>query len=159
MVSYTFPPGRRHDELALHWYDGGNMPPAEVFEGTVVDPTSAKKFDLVMVGERGKLLFNRGSTRWIATPEGLVDDLGEVGQSLPRVANEDQEWIDAILGKAGPPLSGFEYSGPFTEAVLLGNVALRLGRGFAWDGGRLEATDAPEAAPLVRRKYRSGWEV
>ena len=80
-------------------------------------------------------------------------------KSIPRVKNEDQEWIDAIRGVGSEPLSGFAYSGPFTETVLLGNLAVRLGKRIDWDGINLKATNAPEAAELIKRPYRKGWEV
>ena len=57
------------------------------------------------------------------------------------------------------PLSGFDYSGPFTETVLLGNLAVRLGKRIKWDGPNLRATNAPEAASIIKREYRKGWEV
>jgi hypothetical protein len=43
--------------------------------------------------------------------------------------------------------------------VLLGNVALRAGRKVLWDAKALRVTNLPEAAPLVRRAYRRGWEL
>jgi hypothetical protein len=69
-----------------------------------------------------------------------------------------REWIDAIRGK-GPALSAFGQSGPFSEMVLLGNVALRAGRKIQWDAKALRVTNLPDAAPLVRRAYRRGWEL
>ena len=78
--------------------------------------------------------------------------------TIPRVSNEDQEWIDACRG--GPAaLSNFDYSGPLTEFVLLGNLAIRLGKKIEWDGPSAKATNAPEAQPLIRREYRKGWEL
>jgi hypothetical protein len=63
-----------------------------------------------------------------------MDDFKEVPMRLPqRPEGEDNdlahhlEWIDACKG-GPPPSSSFpERSGPFTEMVLLGNVALRAG--------------------------------
>lgn len=66
------------------------------------------------------------------------------------------EWLNAIRG--GPaPLSRFELAGPFTEIVLLGNLAVRLGKPLDWDPAGLRVPNAPEAAPLIRRAYRPGW--
>ena len=58
-----------------------------------------------------------------------------------------------------PALSNFASSGPFSETVLLGNLALRLGKRVEWDAKNLVAKNAPEAAPLIRRSYRKGWEL
>jgi hypothetical protein len=66
------------------------------------------------------------------------------------------EWIAACKG--GPPAySNFGYAGPLTEAVLLGNVALRVGKKIEWDGADLKVRNAPEAARFIRREYRKGW--
>jgi predicted dehydrogenase len=57
-VTYQFPAGQYSEDLKFCWYDGNkeerHMPPAEVFEGTEFDPNSAKKLDLIMIGEKGK---------------------------------------------------------------------------------------------------------
>ena len=64
IVTYTFPEGKYNRRMPFVWYDGGNMPEENIFEGTVVDSKSAKKFDLIVIGEKGKLLFKRNSTKW-----------------------------------------------------------------------------------------------
>jgi len=38
-------------------------------------------------------------------------------------------------------------------------VAYRLGKAIEWDAANLVATNAPEAAKLVNKEYRKGWEV
>ena len=42
---------------------------------------------------------------------GLLDNVNPE-KTIPRVKNEDQEWVDAIRGVGSEPLSGFAYSGP-----------------------------------------------
>ena len=158
IVTYTFPEGKYNHKMPFVWYDGGYMPEESVFEGTIVNSQNAKKFDLIIIGEKGKFLFNRNSTKWKTSPEGLLDNVN-LEKTIPRVKNEDQEWVDAIRGVGSEPLSGFAYSGPFTETVLLGNLAVRLGKRIAWDGINLKATNAPEAEELIKRPYRKGWEV
>lgn len=158
IVTYTFPEGKYNHKMPFVWYDGGYMPEESVFEGTIVNSQNAKKFDLIIIGEKGKFLFNRNSTKWKTSPEGLLDNVNPE-KTIPRVKNEDQEWVDAIREVGSEPLSGFAYSGPFTETVLLGNLAVRLGKRIAWDGINLKATNAPEAEELIKRPYRKGWEV
>ena len=43
------------------------------------------------------------------------------------------------------PHGGFDYSGPMTEVILLGNVALRTGEKLAWSGEKMKATNCPNA--------------
>jgi predicted dehydrogenase len=158
-VSYQFPAGKYSSELAFTWYDGGRMPAAEVLaESGMTKEQVASRFDLVMVGEKGKMFFSRSSLDWLITPASTLEDFQPPEPSLPRVANEDVEWIEACKG--GPPaLSRFEDSGPFTETVLLGNLAIRLGEPIQWDGSAMKAVDCPRADRYIHRSYRRGWKL
>ena len=87
--------------------------------------------------------------------ESLLDQAPGIPAEGKRAINE---WIEACRG--GPkPLSSFDYSGPFTEMVLLGNLAVRLGKKIEWDAAALKAKNAPEADELIRRQYRPGWNL
>jgi hypothetical protein len=69
-----------------------------------------------------------------------------------------QEWIAAI--KANKPemcYSRFDIGASLTEIMLLGCVALRVGKKIEWDGPNMCATNAPEAAPFIKRENRPGW--
>ena len=82
--------------------------------------------------------------------------------TIPRARDEDphKEFYDAI--KAGDPLlpqSKFAHSGPFTEMVLLGNLAVRLNKKVEWYTATLSSPNTPEAAALVKREYREGWKL
>ncbi|MEQ1827994.1 MAG: Gfo/Idh/MocA family oxidoreductase [Pirellula sp.] len=119
---------------------------------------SPTRWDLIMVGDKGMMLFNRGSTDWIISDQSRVAQFESVPKSLPRVANEDIEWIESCKG--GPKaLSSFDYAGPFTEAVVLGTVALRLKKKLEWDSKNLKCPNAPEADSLIRCEYRKGWQL
>ena len=68
------------------------------------------------------------------------------------------EWTDACrgVGKASTP---FSYSGPLTEAVLLGTVAGRFpDEEFSWDIEKMSFGNK-KADALVKRSYRKGWEL
>jgi hypothetical protein len=110
-----------------------------------------------MIGEKGKFFFKRNNDKWATSPASLLEDC-DPPRTLPRVVDEDAEWIDACRG--GPaPQGNFDYSGLLTEFVLLGNLAVRLGKKIDWDGKNMKAANAPEAEPLIRREYRKGWEL
>lgn len=158
-VSYTFAPGEYSGDLVYTWSDGGRMPPDEALSGfDLSNEEIARRFDLVMIGDKGKLLFSRGRTEWLTAPGELLEGFEAPEPTIPRVPNEDAEWLEACKG--GPPaLSNFDYSGPLTEFVLLGNLAIRLGRPLSWDSTNLRCPDAPEADALIRREYRKGWEA
>jgi len=69
------------------------------------------------------------------------------------------EWVAAIKG--GPkPFSNFEYAAPLTEAMLLGNVAIKAGIPLDWDGPNFRLLGrSKEAEHLLRRQYRKGWKA
>jgi hypothetical protein len=56
-------------------------------------------------------------------------------------------------------MSNFDYSGPMTETVLLGNVALRAGGTIQWDAKNLRVTNNADANRFVRKNYRKGWDI
>ena len=68
------------------------------------------------------------------------------------------EWIAACKG--GPAgYSDFSIAAYLTEIILLGCVALRVGKKLEWDGPGMKATNAPEAAKFVKRNYRKGFSL
>jgi hypothetical protein len=38
-------------------------------------------------------------------------------------------------------------------------VAMRVGKRLDWDGPKMRAKNAPEAAQYIRREYRKGWTL
>jgi hypothetical protein len=82
--------------------------------------------------------------------------------SLPRNGKGDDgmkaEWVAAIKG--GPPaMSNFDYAALLTETILLGNVAMRVGKKIEWDGPSMRATNCPEAEQYIKPEYRKGWSL
>jgi predicted dehydrogenase len=128
----------------------GNKPPL-----AVDDPA---RWDLILVGDAGLMLFRRGSTDWIVTPKTRAEQFSSIPGTIARVAGPDAEWIAACRGGA-KPLSSFDYAGPFTEMVLLGTLAVRLGKKITWDASAISVSGTPEADELIRRTYRSGWKL
>ena len=103
--------------------------------------------------------------RHVLIPESLRKSYGEPPQKLPRSIGHYKEFIEACKGGAKPG-SHFEFAGPLTEAVLLGNVALRLKlrekltkQKLLWDSANLRITNLPEANQFIRGEYRAGWQL
>ena len=69
--------------------------------------------------------------------------------------------------KGGPKAgSNFDWAGPLTEGVLLGNVALRsqlrddlTQKKLLWDSEKMVFTNHDSANQFLRREYRDGWQV
>ena len=53
----------------------------------------------------------------------------------------------------------FAIAGFLNVIILLGCVALRVGKMLEWDGPKMVASNAPEAAQFIRRMPRKGWEL
>jgi hypothetical protein len=68
-------------------------------------------------------------------------------------------FADACLG--GPKTeSHFAQTGPMTESIILGTVAIRLpGQKLEWNHRRMKVTNLADANRLLRRKYREGWHA
>jgi len=60
----------------------------------------------------------------------------------------------------GRPGANFDYAGPLTEFVLLGVIANRVpGKLLTWHAAEMKLEGSDEAARLLKRTYRKGWEV
>jgi hypothetical protein len=92
-------------------------------------------------------------------PRQLHDEAAKVPRTFKRSPGHYEEWIEACKG--GPrPVSNFDYSGPLTEIVLLGVLALKApGRRLEWDSEKQKIKNAPELDPLVHAQYREGWRL
>jgi predicted dehydrogenase len=75
---------------------------------------------------------------------------------------QHQEWIAAIK-ENNPELcySRFDIAAYLTEIILLGCVALRVGKGqrLDWNGPEMKANNSAEAARFVKRDYRAPWQL
>lgn len=155
VIKYMFGgnPMSLHDELPLTWYDGKILPPREVTQ--FPDDFKTPSNGALIVGEKGTLFISYDG-RPRVYPEAKFKDF-----KYPKVKpdNHYTQWTDACHG-IGKPSTPFDYSGPLTETVLLGNVALYFpGEKLNWDHANMKVTNKPEANQQVGRSYRAGWEV
>ncbi|HEV3440705.1 MAG TPA: Gfo/Idh/MocA family oxidoreductase [Gemmata sp.] len=174
-VTLEFPSREKLAPVTLNWYEGKKdgkklVPPEGLIEKAIaLDANEKRKVKLVesgsiLVGSKGiayspddygsEVFFSTGdATSGRTKPELLlINNGGDSGQK--------KEWVEAI--KANKPelaLSNFDYAGLLTAAFLLGNVAVRAGEPFTWDGEKCMATDCKGAAKFIRREYRKGWDL
>ncbi len=157
IIKYEFPAKGDRPAVKLTWYDGGKLPerPAELEEGRRMENNG-----ILFVGDKGKLLgsSHAGPPRLI--PESFMREVGRPEKLLGRSPGHHEEWIQACKeGKPQDAKSGFWYAGPFTEALLVGNLAVRLGKRVEWDAKTLRSPNCPEADNLISKFYRAGWEI
>lgn len=156
IIHYDFPARGERPAVRLTWYDGGKKPSDELVGGQDLPDNG-----MILVGDAGTMFCTTPyGEEFTLLPEDKYADVEGPEPTIPRSPGHHQEWLAACRG--GPPaLANFDYAAPMTEALLLGNVALRLGHKIEWDTAELKVTNAPEAEaePLIRRAYRAGWEL
>jgi len=153
VVRWEFPERGKLPAVTVTWYDGSNRPflPKELEPGRNLPGQGGLYY-----GEKGTIMApHMGGPRLI--PESKMKGF-KVAPFLPRGVNHYQEWIRACKG--GPkPSANFDYSGPLSETILLGNVAARAGKKLFWDGPNFKVTNVPEAEKYLKREYREGWRL
>jgi predicted dehydrogenase len=149
VVRYEFPARGDQPPVKLTWYDGNRIP-KEV--GGQKVPGNGVMF----VGRDGMLFADYTSYRLF--PMEKFAAFTPPPQSIPKSIGHYAEWI-AACRDGTPTTCHFGYSGPLSEAVLLGSVAFRTGKRLEWDAAALAARNCPDADRFVRKQYRPGWEV
>jgi hypothetical protein len=159
-VHYNFPTRDDMPPVKFSWYDGGLKPPRpeELEEGR---PLKGEEEDegLLFVGDGGKILcaFNGENPKLI--PETKMKSYKQPLKTLKRSAGNEREWLEACKGSKEKPGGNFEFSGPVTETLLLGNVATRLGQKLDWDRSNLKVVNSDLAQKYVRPERRSEWKL
>ena len=159
-VTFHFPARGDMPPVKVRWYDGGLRPPrpSALKEGDVLGANG-----VMLVGEDGILLSDWDD--WRMFPEDRAKEYGSPPKVLQRSPGHHEEWIRACKG--GPkPGSNFDWAGPLTETVLLGNVALRsqlrndlTQKRLLWDSDNMTFTNHSAANQFLRREYREGWQI
>jgi len=156
LIHWEFGPREGMPPVSLHWYDGGLRPPEphELDE----DGEPMPEEGLLFVGDQGRILaeFSGGEPRLI--PKARMARFQPPPRSLPRPIGELDQWIRACRGGEASDAS-FASVAPFSEAILLGTIALRVDGRLRWDAERSRFADAPAADALMSRVYRDGWTL
>ncbi len=158
MVRYRYGKKGGRPGLDVVWHDGGLRPVVPISLGP---KWKWKANGTLIVGDNASLLCDTYSDNVQIVPEAKEKELESSlpAPTLPRVeGGHYAEWFRACRGGT-PAGSNFEYAAPFTEAVLLGNLAVRSGRPIEWDSKNLRATNFEPANRFVRRAYRKGFGV
>lgn len=176
---------KNKSDVTLYWSDGGIRPfhpdliPANDFMG---DDDGSN--GVMMIGTKGILMcgtygnnpriYYKDGTKQVM-PNKTIDPLVKI---LPENGHQAM-WAEACKAGFNSPehkalTSSFDYAGPLTEALLMGNLAIRsytyrsprtVGNGFdyagrkklLWDGVNMKITNFAPANDFVKREYRAGW--
>ena len=151
IVRYEFPARENLPPVKMTWYDGGRQP-AWLADRKV----PAWKAAVLFIGEKGMLIADYGRHQLL--PESQYAGFKPPAPTIPDSIGHHAEWFRAC--KTGEPTTcNFDYSGTLAEAVLLGNVAFRVGKKLQWDSATLKAVNCPEADRYLQPAYRTGWTL
>ena len=165
-ITYHYPErGQDMPACQFHWYEGHRdgkkvLPPASLTHGLQLSDSGS-----LLVGEKGMLFSpNDYGEAYDLLPKDKFDGYQAPKPTLPRNGGGDlgmkQEWVKAI--KAGKPhmaMSNFDYASHLTEAMILGNVAVRVGQRIEYDPKTGKVTNNSEANNFIRLNYRKGWDL
>jgi hypothetical protein len=148
--------------VKLTWYDGGMMParPEELEPNRRMGDNEG---GVLFVGDKGKLVCGCYGSSPRLIPETKMQEYQRPEKTIARVdgaeGGHERDWIRCCK-EGRQPSSSFDYSGPLTETVVMGNLAIRCnGKKLDWDGLNMKVTNVDEANQYVRDQYRQGWSL
>ncbi len=173
VIHLEFPEREGMSAVSMHWYDGGIKPEKPVEMGN----DELRLNGVIFRGTKGVLVCDVYAANPKLYPLQQYADYQYPEPSLKRVPNVEgrhqRNWVEACKG-GDPASSNFDYAGPLTETVLMGNLAVRCygltegeGRTLSfpgrkklfWDGENMKITNFEPANQFVKRTYREGWAL
>jgi predicted dehydrogenase len=171
-IKLKFPGKDGKPDVRMYWMDGGIRPerPDELGPDELFGDRDGG--GVLIVGTKGKMMCETYGANPKLLPTSLRKE-ANVPKTLARVPEGHYvQWVNACLAGYGQKevSSPFEYAGPLTETILMGNLALRSwnikkGNDFPgrkkllWDAANMKITNFDDANQFVKREYRNGWEV
>lgn len=178
IIHLNYPRTDGKGNIKLTWMDGGLLPqrPDELLPD---EPMGNWDGGLLFVGTKGKMLADCYGANPRLLPTRRMQEIKPPKQTIPRVPEGHYlQWVNACIAGYGNARtsSPFEFAGPFTESILIANLAIRswmmtnpkqkgwddkyLGRKkLLWDAANMRITNFDEANQFVKREYRSGWSL
>jgi hypothetical protein len=159
-------------DVKLYWMDGGIKPerPEELGPDENMGDGGG---GAIIVGTKGKMMCSTYGGSPTLLPTSKTKE-STVPKTLARVPEGHYiQWVEACIAGPGKKelSSPFEYAGPLTETILMGNLALRaytikndsgkfIGRKkLLWDAKNMRITNFDDANQFVKREYRDGWKL
>mgnify|MGYP003633595752 FL=1 len=170
-------------DIELNWYDGGLKPklPDELKDGETIGNSDGGS---VFYGTKGILVCDTYSKNARLLPSETMAMFNPPKPTLTRIEGDTSghamNFVNGCINGT-PTSSDFAKSGPLTEAVLMGNLAIKayqykelkagkkIGdwepfgypgrRKILWDGANMRVTNYEKANEWVKGNYRKGWEL
>ena len=172
IIHLNYPRNDGKGNIKVSWFDGGLLPqrPDELLPEEAFGNWDG---GVLLEGTKGKLLLDCYGENPRLLPTKLMKQVSLPQQTIARVPEGHYvQWVNACIAGpgTGKTSSPFEYAGPFTESILIGNLAIRSflmknkdqypGRKkLLWDAKNMKITNFDEANQFVKREYREGWSL
>ena len=157
-IEFQFAANKQRGPVKMTWYDGGNLPDIELFEGR-----KPFRSGCLVIGEKGKLYspHDYGAKYELIGVDPIEvkyrKSIKEVGRR--HELGHHKEWFNAIRGGEAAMSNFTDYAGPLTEMCLLGNLAVWVsGEKVEWDSKKLKASVAG-LEPIIKPTYRKGYTL
>jgi len=163
IVHYEFPAREDMPPVKVHWYDGG-LKPERPEELEISRPLNQESSNVLFIGSKGVLRCGEygGDPQLLPYERMREFSKNKPPQTLKRIkTSHEGNWIEACK-TGGQATSNFDYAGPFTEMVTMGNLAIRpenVGKKLLWDGENMRVTNDEKANEYVQMHYREGWSL
>jgi predicted dehydrogenase len=177
IMHLLYPRKNGEGNIKVSWYDGG-LTPERPIELLPDEPMGTWDGGVIFEGTKGKMMCDCYAENPRLLPTRLMKEKKMPKETIKRVPEGHYiQWVNACMegyGK-GVTSSPFEYAGPFTESILMGNLAIRSfmmkntsvkgperypGRKrLMWDAKNMKITNFDEANQFVKRAYREGWNL
>ncbi len=152
IITYEFPARDKMPPVKVVWFDGGKLPPRpkELEEGRELQDGGQLYY-----GDKAVIMTGSYANGCRMIPEAKMKEFApnRPPKSIPRSIGHFKEWIEACKG-GKPAGSNFDYAGPLTEVVLLGNLAIRAGKKIECDPVKRTVLNIPEDHEFYRPKFR-----
>ena len=168
--------------IVMTWSDGGIRPshPSVIPANSDIGGKNSAN-GVLIIGEKGVISTNINDSEPLMPKLYLNDGTTDFGPEVEKMTEPEyghqRKWVDAC--KAGfnskehlALTSSFDYAGPMTETVLMGNLAIRsymlrdestkeflARKKLLWDGDNMKITNLEAANQFVTRGYRDGFTV
>jgi predicted dehydrogenase len=157
IIEFQFPGTDTRGPIKMVWYDGGKRPSKDLLDGE--NPASS---GVIFIGDKGK---GYAPNDYAQDGMKLLGGIEAPKVEWTRSPGHFNEFAEGIKGGPEPRSNFPNYSGPLTEVILLGNLAVwaapdaGTGKKIEWDAKNLVATNAPEVMELVKPTYPAGYEL
>lgn len=174
---------KTNSDIKMTWMDGGIRPFFSdlIPPGEIIGEDKTNNNGFMIIGNKGIItggLFGLNAKAFLKNGDKLIVNPNK-NPLFKEEFGHQTSWVKAC--KAGfnsaehkALTSSFDYSGPLTETVLMGNLAIRSytqmvinnknkeypGRlKMLWDGPNMKITNYEAANQYVGRVYREGWKL